>query len=227
MDFETQLYLEQSKSWPRRGNHIMANYDANSIIVYQAYKSELSRAILECQNFHDVKCIEAGYSLTRTTWLKTNFLWMMHRSGWAHKHNQERVLAIRLKREGFDQILGNVLKVVSGVKNLEKHISVDWKPPEKPIRKVILQWDPDHAPDGEAIKERRALQLGLRNEMLLKFSQEFVVSIVDVTEFVLEQYERCKVRDRPFRDLTRLETPLEREYVPSSLDICKHIYLTI
>lgn len=34
---------------------------------------------------------------------------MMYRSGWGMKHNQEKVLAIRITREGFDTILTHAL----------------------------------------------------------------------------------------------------------------------
>lgn len=45
------------------------------------------------------------YNPVRMTWVKTNFLWMMFRSGWASKPNQERVLAIFVRRERFDYYL--------------------------------------------------------------------------------------------------------------------------
>ena len=38
------------------------------------------------------------------TWIKPSFLWMMYRSGWGKKHNQEHILAIYIKREAFDKI---------------------------------------------------------------------------------------------------------------------------
>ena len=34
---------------------------------------------------------------------------MMYRSGWGQKENQERVLAVRISREGFDTILSQAL----------------------------------------------------------------------------------------------------------------------
>lgn len=46
-----------------------------------------------------------NFSFSRMSWIKTNFLWMMYRCGWASKHGQERVLAVRILRKGFDEIL--------------------------------------------------------------------------------------------------------------------------
>jgi len=89
------------------------------------------------------------------SWIKTNFLWMMYRCGWASKRNQERVLAIRITREAFDKILSHAM-----TGHEEKMQNPDKRTP------VRLQWDPDHTPTGEK-EERRAIQLGLRDEVLL------------------------------------------------------------
>ena len=87
------------------------------------------------------------------SWVKTNFMWMMYRCGWCTKKNQERVLAVRITREGFDKILS---KAVSS--DADKGLRMRMR------GKVRLQWDPDHDPSG-APQKRRAIQLGLRAEV--------------------------------------------------------------
>ena len=77
----------------------------------------------------------------------------MYRCGWCTKKNQERVLAVRITREGFDKILS---KAVSS--DADKGLKLRMR------GKVRLQWDPDHAPSG-ASEKRRAIQLGLRAEV--------------------------------------------------------------
>ena len=77
---------------------------------------------------------------------------MMFRCGWASKKNQERVLAVRIKREGFDHILS---KAMTGAQ--EKELGCGRSD-------VRLQWDPDHSPRGGPMK-RRAIQLGMKNEV--------------------------------------------------------------
>lgn len=67
------------------------------------------------------------------TWMKPNFLWMMHRSGWATKHNQERILAVKITKHGFEQIL---LHAYHGIMKTKQF-------PEK----VRLQWDPSYYPN--------------------------------------------------------------------------------
>jgi hypothetical protein len=34
-------YVEQKKQWPESGKYILATYDENSIVVYQAYNSKI------------------------------------------------------------------------------------------------------------------------------------------------------------------------------------------
>ena len=88
------------------------------------------------------------------SWIKTNFLWMMYRCGWCTKGSaQGRVLAIRITRDGFNTILS---KALTGAD--ERQMGTREK------SDVRLQWDPDHSPTG-ASEQRRAIQLGLRNEV--------------------------------------------------------------
>lgn len=95
------------------------------------------------------------FSYSRMSWIKTNFLWMMYRCGWCTKKGQERVLAVRITREGFNTILSRAL---TGKDEKERGM--------KEKSAVRLQWDPDHDPSGTC-ERRRAIQLGLRNEVFV------------------------------------------------------------
>lgn len=103
MKLRVANYLEQSAAWPGRGKHIMAQFDDESIVVYQAYRPSIARFAVENQRFG------GEFSFSRMSWIKPNFLWMMYRSGWAEKVGQEHILAVRLKREGFDSRRGRTL----------------------------------------------------------------------------------------------------------------------
>ena len=92
-------YTEQLNEWPKEGFHIMAQYDEDKIIVYQSYRPEIGDFAAKNQYFG------GEFSLERMTWIKPNFLWMMYRAGWASKENQERILAIKIKKSGFTEIL--------------------------------------------------------------------------------------------------------------------------
>ncbi|MCY0968995.1 DUF4291 family protein [Chryseobacterium sp. CY353] len=53
---------------------------------------------------------------------------------------------------------------------------------------VRLQWDPDHDPFGNKL-ERRAIQIGLRNEFTRSFAKEDIILIEDISDFVKEQHQ--------------------------------------
>ena len=102
------------------------------------------------------------------SWIKPNFLWMMYRSGWATKKGQEKILAVWITRAGFEEILSHAL-----TGHQEKEREMDAR------SQVRLQWDPDHDPHG-ASQQRRAIQLGLRDEVMhgcSKFSSSSRVCI--------------------------------------------------
>ena len=107
---------------------------------------------------------------------------MMYRSGWASKQGQERILAIDLKREGFDEIVKNaVLSSFREVSDLSKE---EWK--EKlENSEVRCQWDPDRDIYGNPIG-RRAIQLGIKREMVKKYINDWIVNITDITDKVVE-----------------------------------------
>ena len=99
MEIKLEKYINQKDNWPKSGQHILAQYDDTSIIVYQAYNSTIGKFAAKNKYF------DAGFSFDRMSWIKPNFLWMMYRSGWAQKEGQNIVLAIRLKRAFFDKVL--------------------------------------------------------------------------------------------------------------------------
>ncbi|MES2036715.1 MAG: DUF4291 domain-containing protein [Pseudomonadota bacterium] len=197
MKFEA--YKTQLEHWPDDGKHIMAQFDENSIIVYQAYSDAIADFAVEHQYFGGT------FSYTRMSWIKPNFLWMMFRSGWAQKPGQERVLAIRIKRSFFDEILTQAIPSsfsASGFATQEA-----WKQAIE-TSDVRLQWDPDHDPAGNCLP-RRALQLGLRGQILARYGKEEILEIIDVTPFVLQQYPHA---DQPEQLLTPAEA-IYRSYI--------------
>lgn len=175
----TARWADQVAGWPAQGRHLMAQYDAASIVVYQAYRPEIAEAAVREQRFVD------PFSLDRMSWVKPNFLWMTYRCGWATKPDQERVLAVRLPREAFDSVLAEAVP--------SSHDPARWPDREDWRRavagsRVRLQWDPDHDPHGNPLS-RRAIQLGLRGEVLRRYALDWPVEIEDVTGFVAEQRE--------------------------------------
>ncbi len=195
-------YTEQSRAWPQTGRHILAQFDDHSIVVYQAYRPAIARFAVEQQRFG------GEFSFARMSWVKPNFLWMMYRSGWASKEGQERILAVTLKRAFFDEVLAAAVPSSFKAESCGPHEAWTHALATSEVR---LQWDPDHDPHGGKL-ERRAIQLGLRGEMLRRYGGEELLSIDDITPFVIQQREVLKT------DLEALQTPAEQTYMPSRED---------
>jgi hypothetical protein len=103
INLATTSYAEQMKGWPKDGQHILAQFDDDTIIVYQAYRAEIGKFAITNGYFG------GEFKYSRMSWIKPNFLWMMFRSNWARSEGQEVVLAIRLKRKFFDALLLNAV----------------------------------------------------------------------------------------------------------------------
>ena len=103
MPLDLESYLLQAARWPASGRHLLAQFDDESVIVYQAYRPAIGH--FEAQHGY----FGGPFSLNRMSWIKPNFLWMMYRSGWGTKVDQEVTLAIRITRAGFDTILSSAV----------------------------------------------------------------------------------------------------------------------
>jgi hypothetical protein len=204
----TEPYLAQLKRWPVSGRHILAHFDETAIIVYQAYRPAIGQFAAENQRFG------GEFSLNRMSWIKPNFLWMMHRSGWGTKLGQEVTLAVHLRREAFEDILG--LAVHSAYVPKAYGSPERWKArlAESPVR---VQWDPDHDPSG-AEQERRAIQLGLAVHVLRRYAQEWILKIEDISGFVSQQRLCAQAKGFP-----GLVTPRENVYSVKNAEVASRL----
>lgn len=202
----TASYAEQMKSWPQAGQHILAQFDDETIIVYQAYSPTIGQFAVENGRFG------GEFKYSRMSWIKPNFLWMMYRSQWGQAEGQEVILAIRLRRQFFDSLLAQA--VPSSFDAQAFGSRDDWASAVA-RSDVRLQWDPDHLPTGEKC-ERRAIQLGLRGAALEAYGKREILQIVDMTAFVAEQ--RPNVHE--WRT-GKLMTPSECVYMPADPNVPK------
>ena len=121
---------------------IYAKYDDKTIRVYQAYNNKIADEVIKLGTFGE------HFSLTRMTWIKPSFLWMMYRCGWTEK-----------------DIYG------------------------KPIG-------------------RRSIQLGIRGEAVVKYVNEWIVKITDITDEVKRIKE--SIDNGTFKESF---LPEEKEYI--------------
>lgn len=211
MPLEYQRYTEQLLLWPNSGRHILAQFDAESVIVYQAYRPAIGRFAADNGRLGGPE-----FSYARMSWVKPNFLWMMFRSGWGTKSDQEATLALRVRRPFFDLLLADA--VPSTWDRARFASEEEWTSAVKRSN-VRLQWDPDHHPSGAKL-DRRAIQLGLRGDVLEVFGQRELLEVIDLTAFVAEQ--RAKFESA---SVSEIVTPRERVYVPSDPEIAAKLRL--
>lgn len=187
---------------------IRAVYDARTIRVYQAYGNEIADSALKHQTF-----VSPPFSMKRMTWIKPSFLWMMYRAGWGEKDDeQRRILAIDLKREGFDWAVANGAPSHSDPGQSHD----DWQAAmaRSPVR---VQWDPErdlhHSPLPHC-----AIQIGLSGEAVARYVGEWILQISDETDtaryihdlvrkgdanepirtFLYEEAQRSLPREKPY-----------------------------
>lgn len=176
--------------------------------MYQAFP----KAIADFAVAHGY--LGGNFRLDRMSWIKPNFLWMMYRSGWATKLDQEHVLAIHLQRTGFEELLRQAVHSHYVPALYETELQWRQAVAESAVR---LQWDPDHDPFGRSLP-RRAVQLGLRGQILLQYAQQWILSIEDITAFVHTQHQLVQSAQ-----LDRLLTPVERLYPITDLSLLKRL----
>lgn len=178
---KTEKYTEQEKRLPKEGKQIIGRQEDDTIIVYQAFNTNIAKYAVAQQHFGG-----PDYSFNRMSWIKPGFLWMMHRAGWAAKENQQHILAISLPIVHFKAILRQAT-----LSSYDREIITtqeEWKI-ELDKTAVRLQWDPDHDPFGNK-QVRKAIQIGMKGGLLKQFCTEWITGIEDITGFVKEEYEK-------------------------------------
>jgi Domain of unknown function (DUF4291) len=211
MQLKVEPYSQQKEHWPSTGKVILAQYDADYVVVYQAYRPAIGHFAAEHGYFG------GEFKLSRMTWIKPNFLWMMYRSGWGSKEGQEVTLAIRIQRTAFDLILSQAVHSTHIAELYENQEAWSLAVKRSDVR---LQWDPDHGPFGERL-ERRAIQLGLQGEAALKYSREWIVSIEDISEFVAQQRQHLALKN-----YEAFLTPSESVYEVNDLETASRLQLS-
>lgn len=177
----TEQYTAQLKRWPVAGKQVMGLLSGDELTVYQAFNPNIAAWAVANQQFGG-----PHYSFNRMSWIKPGFLWMMYRAGWAAKENQQQILAIRLPLVHFKTILSEA--TITSFDPAYFATQEEWKK-ELDKTEVRLQWDPDHDPYG-AKQERKAIQIGMKGNILKQFCTEWVTGIEDITQFVRNEYTK-------------------------------------
>lgn len=153
---------------------IRADFDRNTIVVYQAFNDAIANAAIQNRRF------SPPFSTSRMTWIKPSFLWLMARSNWGKKSGQQRILKVRMSRAGWDHALA--MGVLTSYDRVAHRSATDW---DKQFQSasVHVQWDPERSIRGQKL-EHRSIQVGLSRAVIGDYVSDWVVSIEDVTPTV-------------------------------------------
>ena len=161
---------------------IRAVFDKETITVYQAYNKAIATKATINNKFVN------PFSFTRMTWIKPSFLWMMERSNWGTKSNQEHILAIKIKRNYWEKALS--LAVLTHP-DLRVYVNEDdWrnKFSKSPIH---IQWDPERSIRGGKL-EFRSIQVGISRHLINEFNEIWISEIKEITPFVSKLRDMLK-----------------------------------
>ncbi len=153
---------------------VIRAYQTDSTIrVYQAFSDELASLAVKHHSFKE----NPHFKMTRMTWIKPSFLWMMYRAGWGNKDNkQQRILAIDISKEGFDWALAHSCSSHKPIT-----ISTDEWNIVKSKTPVRVQWDPERNLLLEPLKYR-TIQIGLSGIAVEHYINKWITGIIDITE---------------------------------------------
>jgi hypothetical protein len=157
-------------------HRIRALHTTSTITVYQAYAPEIGLPAAQEGRF------PALWKRDRMTWIKPSFLWMMYRCGWGTKEGQETVLAVEIRRDGFEWALRH-----ASLSSYVRGVHPDQATWQRQLKRspARVQWDPERDLHLQPLPYR-SLQLGLSGEAVRRYADEWTVAIRDVTPLAHE-----------------------------------------
>lgn len=164
---------------------VRARYTVDTVTVYQAYPVEIAVPALTNGRF------VAPFKRDRMTWIKPSFLWMMYRCGWGAKPGQERVLAVEIRRSGFEWALA-----AACLSHFDRSVYPDRDAWARQLRTspVRVQWDPERSLRLGPLPYR-SLQVGLSGEAVDRYVDEWTVGITEVTGLAYAIRDRIAAGD--------------------------------
>lgn len=174
---------------------VRADFDSETIVVYQAYAPAIAGPAITAGRF------TAPFSFHRMTWIKPSFLWLMHRSNWARKPGQERILAVRIKRQGWEEALSRAVLTTADPAAVRQAA-------------VHVQWDPERSLRGAALNHY-SIQVGVGRYLIRDFAQDWITELTDLTPLARKIAGLVQAGQAP---KARRLLPAERPYpVPDAI----------
>jgi len=183
---------------PQAGAQVFSGeWDEEGVYFYQAYKDDIADWATEHQRFGG-----PSFNPRRMTWIKPSFAWVLYRSGYGHKHNQNRILKVKIPHRALAELLVKCKCKEGGGGS-----------------KGRVQWDPARdlmAGEGRAPRKQlrgRAIQIGLKGS-LSELYVASALSIQDVTALAHRVGLAHASKSRAAMEALLPELPRERPYMP-------------
>lgn len=201
-----------TKTSPCPYRQIRADYNDETITVYQAYSQDIADAAVREQRLN----ASPKFKLGRMTWIKPSWSWMMYRAGYSYKDpGQARILALKMKHKDFLALLehGTLSTHKPGQQN-------------SPPGSVRIQWDPERTPSLNVLPYR-SIQIGIGADLCQTWVRKWIVSIEDVTE-TAQKLKQTLDNNPDISTESLIErglVPTERPY-PVAEDLMKQLEMT-
>jgi hypothetical protein len=177
-------------------------WDEEGVYFYQAYNDDIASWAVEHQNFGG-----PHFNRTRMTWIKPSFAWVLYRSGYARKHNQTRILKVKVSHETVAALLSECKCREGGGGSKGR---VQWDP-----ARDLLEGD---GKEPRKLLRRRAIQIGISRSLSELYVQN-IISIEDVTELAHKVEEAHRSKSKDAMDKLTPDLPVERRYLPCCSDV--------
>ena len=179
---------------------IRADYDDETITVYQAYNVEIAKAAVSEQKLN----ASPQFRPTRMTWVKPSWAWMLYRAGYSYKDpGQARILALKMKHSDFLSLLERAVLTThpTGATSagVQPRHAVEPRDPGATSHRVHgkrqagdessrekstdvkVQWDPERTVRLERLSYR-SIQIGIPGAIRGEWGDTMIVKIEDVTD---------------------------------------------
>ena len=179
-------------------HQVRARYDDQTIRVYQAFPHRIGDHAAKHGRFGE------EFSLSRMTWIKPSFNWMMYRSGYGEKRDQEVVLALDITREGFEWALRH-----AALSSFDPAIHADQADWQRQLENssVRIQWDPSRDWRLARHATERTIQMGLAGDAVRHYVEKWIVRIEDVSDLARAFAQHARLGTVPDRRPDELELP--------------------
>ncbi len=157
---------------------LLATWDADTVVVWQAHGTEVAERAVATGRFDG-----PAWRHDRTTRMRVSLPSLAWRTAYGQRAGRERLLAVRLRRAGFDELLRRAVEAEDD--RAVYPSTATWRLAMR-YASATVSWHPDRGPDGAELPWQTP-RFGLRGALLDAFSREWVVGVEDHTGWLADR----------------------------------------